>query len=111
MDALDTVMTALHNLQGIHSPSLLPEDQQPFLEAKEILRLWLAGATAPAVDAVPAGEGLDWAAIGHDYARSALKGEWPGVQSPHYALSGAFTAMAKEIEQLRAALSHGEGRK
>jgi len=44
---------------------------------------------------------LDWAALGHEYAEKALNGGWPQVQSPQYALSGAFTEMAREIERLR----------
>jgi len=49
------------------------------------------------------GEGvLDWAALGHEYAEKALSGGWPQVTSPQYALSGAFTEMAREIERLRA---------
>ena len=47
-------------------------------------------------------EVLDWAALGHEYAEKALPGGWPQVTSPQYALSGAFTEMAREIERLRA---------
>jgi hypothetical protein len=48
---------------------------------------------------------VDWLQVARDYEQYALKGPWPGIQTPHYALSGAFKAMGAEIESLRAALA------
>lgn len=48
---------------------------------------------------------VDWADVGREYAEKALLGGWPQVRSPQYALAGGFTAMAEEIERLRAALA------
>lgn len=52
---------------------------------------------------------LDQAKILLEYAEHALSGGWPNVQSPHYALAGAFQAAAgriasqgQEAETLRA---------
>lgn len=58
-------------------------------------------AHCPWADACLGGYGVDWVTAGRSYAASALK-HWPGVTTPHYALSGAFDAMADEIERLRA---------
>lgn len=48
----------------------------------------------------PLAERLDWLSIARDYEQAALKG-WPGVNTPHYALSGTFKALGDEIERLR----------
>lgn len=61
----------------------------------------LTYAATPKTPTSTAGE-VDWAQVGRDYAEKALSGGIPHVQSPQYALSGAFKAMADEITRLRA---------
>jgi hypothetical protein len=59
--------------------------------------------TAPTPPASPAA--VDWLQVAREHERFALNGQWIGVQTPHYALSGMFKALGDEIESLRAALA------
>lgn len=51
---------------------------------------------------------VDWLTVVREYEIYALNG-WPGVQTPHYALSGGFKAIGDEIEALRVGIAKAEG--
>lgn len=59
--------------------------------------------TAPTPPASPAV--IDWLNVAREHEQFSLNGQWIGVQTPHYSLSGLFRALGDEIATLRAALA------